>query len=52
VKPKCPHLRVIQGGDEEGYMCELEDKWCLVECGYECDIYNVFLEEVSDGTYK
>ncbi len=44
MKPKCPELQVIQGGDEAGYICKETDKWCLVECGLSCDIYDQWLD--------
>ena len=38
---RCPHIRTIRGGDETQDMCDLADKWCLIEHGqYECEIWN------------
>ena len=38
---RCPHIRTIRGGDETQDVCDLVDKWCLIEHGqYECEIWN------------
>lgn len=38
---RCPHIRTILGGDETQDICELVDKWCLIEHGqYECEIWD------------
>ena len=52
--PECPHYRpptiAVDPETDKVYegsaMCELTDKYCLVELDDECDIYNEFLEEV------
>ena len=38
---KCPHIRTLRGGDETQDICDLVDKWCLIEHGlYECEIWD------------
>ena len=44
-KPKCPHARVIRGGDESLTICDLEDHTCLLDAGLGCEQYNQFLKE-------
>lgn len=39
-EPDCPHERNKLAGDETFLVCELNDKPCLRETGYECDTYN------------
>ena len=48
MKPRCPELKVIQGGDEAGYICKETDKWCLVEYGQPCDKYDQLLTNEYD----
>ena len=50
MEPKCPHMVGKGNPDEFMVMCDLVDKWCLVEHGQECEEYNKFLEEEQDGT--
>lgn len=53
MKPECPNLihpkyytDPATGNDYEGsYMCELVDKYCLVEYGSDCETYSEFLKE-------
>lgn len=42
---ECPHRKSIVGGDEVGYVCDLVDKWCLLESGIECDVWEDIQEE-------
>ena len=42
---ECPELKLIRGGDEVQGLCKLVDKWCLRECGYECEEYDRIIEE-------
>lgn len=47
---RCPHIRTIQGGDESMDMCDLVDKWCLIQHGqYECEIRDEIKEEKDEG---
>lgn len=59
LKPRCPHARhtggysaeldeYIEGAD----MCDIVDKWCLLEGGMECETYNEFLKEEEDERDK
>ncbi len=43
MKPKCIYLQVYLAGDEEGYYCTEDGKWCSVEAGYPCDTYDEWL---------
>ena len=46
---KCPHIRTIRAGDESQDICDLVDKWCLIEHGLcECEIWNKIKEETND----
>ena len=40
LNDKCPHIRTIRGGDESMDMCDLVDKWCLIEHNYGCEIWD------------
>ncbi len=41
VLDRCPHIRTLRGGDESQDICDLVDKWCLIEHGqYECVIWD------------
>ena len=44
-KPSCPYLQIHLAGDESYTWCTLADKWCLLEGGYTCDIYEEWLAE-------
>ena len=44
-EPDCPHERNKETGDETFIVCELNDKPCLREAGYECETYDEWLEE-------
>ncbi len=47
---KCPHIRTLRGGDETQDMCDLVDKWCLIEHSqYECEIWDEIRLEEKDG---
>lgn len=56
MKPECPwyippklYVDPKTDKDVEGSaMCDLTDKYCLVEYGSECEEYNKFLKEVED----
>ena len=48
MKPRCPELKVIQGGDELGYICKEADKWCLIEYGQPCEDYDKWLDNEYD----
>lgn len=38
---RCPHIKRVGYKGESADMCELVNKWCLVEHGqYECEIWN------------
>ena len=43
---RCPHRQSTwaEGVD----MCELVDKYCLLETGDECDVYKEYLRELED----
>ena len=53
MKPECPYYQPPKyyvnpetGEDFEGAaMCNLVDKYCLVEYGHECEIYQEYLKE-------
>jgi len=47
-KPKCPYLKETLVGDEISVWCTLADKWCLLEGGYTCDIYEEYLQELVE----
>ena len=49
-KPRCPYSKSTGGFDPERDeyvegcdMCDLVDKWCLLDGGQECETYNDFL---------
>ena len=44
-KPKCPYLKETLVGDESYTLCTMVDKWCLLEGGLSCDIYEEWLAE-------
>ena len=44
---RCPYARVICAGDEAQTMCNLVDKWCLLEGGHDCEYYQQYLDEES-----
>ena len=55
MEPECPNLihpryyvdPATDEGYEGSYMCNLVDKYCLVEYGNECEEYNNYLKEVE-----
>ena len=53
LNDKCPHIRTLRGGDETQDVCDLVDKWCLIEHGGECEIWDeIRLEEKNDRQTK
>lgn len=41
LNERCPYIRTLRGGDETQDVCDLVDKWCLIEHSqYECEIWN------------
>jgi len=58
MEPKCPHYLTpryyVDPKTDKGYegsaMCELVDKYCLVEYGNDCGTYNEWLKEEQNGT--
>lgn len=49
MMPECPHMRKKSAGDETYAICDLVDKWCLLEGGDDCEEYKNFLEEEESG---
>lgn len=47
-KPRCPYLKQTLVGDEVSMWCKLADKWCLLEAGLTCDIYEEYLQELVE----
>ena len=45
---KCPELRTTLVGDETYYFCDLIDKICFREYGYECEEYEEIMKEMGD----
>ncbi|KKN74968.1 hypothetical protein LCGC14_0384700 [marine sediment metagenome] len=42
---RCPHIRTLRGGDETQDMCDLVDKWCLIEHGGDCEEWDKIKDE-------
>lgn len=57
MEPRCPHYKsprlLVDPKTDKDYessaMCELVDKYCLVEHGNDCEIYNGYLEEIKEA---
>lgn len=48
-KMKCPHCKNKGSYDYDIYICDINDKFCLVEHGYECEEYaRILIEEEFD----
>jgi len=39
-KSECPYIKRKYSGDESVDLCEINDKFCLLESGLECDTWN------------
>lgn len=44
-KPKCPYARPIGYEGEGSVLCDMVDKWCLLEGSIECETYEEFLRK-------
>jgi hypothetical protein len=44
---RCPYLLVKSAGDEAFYLCDLNDKPCLLEYDDGCPIYDDYLRELE-----
>ena len=46
-KPECPNLVKKSAGDETYYLCDINDKFCPMEYGYNCEYYEEWLKETK-----
>ena len=44
-KNECPHIKRKYCGDESVDLCEINDKFCLLESGLECETWNEVQKE-------